>query len=102
MSILIDNPAALVASPRPCAPLAGARPFADDAQPRLQGRLTMTAAPMAWRHLTGSSKRGFESAAQHTTQHTTQDGRTADGGTYVTTDQHFSIRSGPPTSRPPA
>lgn len=98
MSVLIDIPAALVASPRPCAPLAGARLFADDAQPRLSGRSPMTAAPMAWRDVNGSSKRGFENAAQHTTQ----DGRTADGGTYVTTKQHFSIRSGPPTSRPPA
>ena len=97
MSILIDIPAALVASPRPCAPVAGARLFADDAQPRLQGRLEMTTS-MTWRHLNGSTKRGFENAAQHTTQ----DGRNADGGAYVTSKQHFSIRSGPPTSRPPA
>ena len=56
------------------------------------------AAPMAWRHLNSSTKRGFEAA-----EHTTQDGRTAfAGGTYVTTKQHYSIRSGPPTSRPPA
>ena len=98
MSILIDIPAALVASPRPCAPVAGPRPFADDAQPRLLSRSTMAAAPMAWRHLTGSMKRGHETVAEQKTQ----DGRTAfAGGTYVTTDQH-SIRSGPPTSRPPA
>jgi hypothetical protein len=98
MSDLIDIPAALVASPRPCAPLAGVRLLADDAQPRLLSRSTMAAAPMAWRHLNSSTKRGSESA-----EHTTQDGRTAfAGGTYVTTKQHFSIRSGPPTSRPPA
>jgi hypothetical protein len=72
VSILIDIPAALVA-PRPCA-------------------------PMAWRDLNSSSKRAFDVA-----EHTTQDGRTAfAGGTYVTSKQHFSIRSGPPTSRPPA
>jgi hypothetical protein len=94
VSSLIDIPAALVASPRPCAPVAGARPFADDAQPRLLGRFEMTAALMAWRHVDGSTKRGSETAAQHTTQ----DGRTA----YVTSKQHDSIRSGPPTSRPPA
>ena len=87
MSDLIDISAALVASPRPCAPVAGARLLADDAQPRLLGRSTMAAAPMAWRHLNSSAKRGF-GAAEH--------------GTYVTTKQHFSIRSGPPTSRPPA
>lgn len=98
MSIHIDIPAALVASPRPCAPVAAVRPFADDAQPRLLGRFEMTAAAMAWRLENGSTKRGHGTAAQHTTQ----DGRTADGGTYVTSKQHFSIRSGPPTSRPPA
>ena len=97
MSVLIDIPAALVASPRPCAPVAGARLFADDAQPRLLGRLPMTAAPMAWRQLDGSTKRGSEDAAG-----TTQDGRTGfTGVAYVTSKQH-SIRSGPPTSRPPA
>ena len=99
MSILIDIPAALVASLRPCAPAAAAaRPFADDAQPRLLSRSAMTAAPMAWRRGNGSTKRGFETVAKQTTQ----DGRTAfAGGTYVTTNQH-SIRSGPPTSRQPA
>jgi hypothetical protein len=98
MSILIDIPAALVASPRPCAPVAGARLLADDAQPRLQSRSAMATAPMAWRHLTSSMKRGYDTVAEHKTQ----DGRTAfAGGTYVTTNQH-SIRSGPPTSRPPA
>jgi hypothetical protein len=99
VSILIDIPAALVASPRPCAPLAGARLHADDAAPRLRSRSEMTVAAMAWRHGTGSTKRGFESAAKRTTQ----DGRTAfTGVAYVTANQHFSIRSGPPTSRQPA
>ena len=98
MSILIDIPAALVASPRPCAPVAGARLLADDAQPRLVNRPETTVAALAWRQLSGSEMRGFETAAHRTTQ----DGRTADGGAYVTTKQHFSIRSGPPTSRPPA
>ena len=98
MSTFIDIPAALVASPRPCAPVAGARLLADDVQSRLMDRVEMTAAPMAWRHLAGSTKRGFETAAHRTTQ----DGRTANGVAYVTSKQHFSIRSGPPTSRPPA
>ena len=97
MSTLVDIPAALVASPRPCAPVAGARPFADDTQPRLTNRLRTTAAVMAWRHLTGSETRGHDTAAHRTT---VQDGRTAIGGAYV--KQHFSIRSGPPTRRPPA
>ena len=87
MSDLIDISAALVASPRPCAPVFGARLLADDAQPRLVGRSTTADTSMAWRHLNSSTKRGFE-AAEH--------------GTYGTTKQHFSIRSGPPTSRPPA
>ena len=100
MSSLIDIPAALVASPRPCAPLAGARLHADDAQPRLRSRSEMTAVRMTWRDLTGSTKRGFETAAK---QGTTKDGRTAVAGVaYVTAHQHFSTRSGPPTSRPPA
>jgi hypothetical protein len=95
MSDLIDISAALVASPRPCAPLAGARLRADDAQPRLTSPMTAIA-PMAWRDLTGSEKRAFAAA-----EHQPQDGRTAfAGGTYVTTAH--STRSGPPTSRPPA
>ena len=98
MSTLVNTSAALVASPRPCAPVAGARPFADDAQPRLMNRLQTTVAAMAWRQLTGSTTRGHETA--HRTA--AQDGRTAIGGAYVTSKQHFSIRSGPPTSRPPA
>ena len=98
MSTLIDIPAALVASPRPCAAPAGVRLHADDAQLRLLGRFEMAAAPMAWRHLNGSTTRGFQTAAHRTTQ----DGRTANGAAYVTSKQHFSIRSGPPTSRPPA
>ncbi|HEY0240576.1 MAG TPA: hypothetical protein VGC37_18245 [Friedmanniella sp.] len=58
----------------------------------------MTVAPMAWRQLTSSLKRGYDTVAEHKAQ----DGRTAfAGGTYVTTNQH-STRSGPPTSRPPA
>jgi hypothetical protein len=98
MSILIDIPAALVASPRPCAPVAGARLFADDAQPRLRGRSEMTTASMAWRHLTGTTTRGFETAAKRTAKH----GRVAfAGAAYVAINQH-STRSGPPTSRPPA
>ncbi len=99
MSILIDIPAALVASPRPCPPVAGAHLLADDAQPRLRTRSAMTNASMAWRQLTGSMKRGYETVAEQKTQ----DGRTAfAGGTYVTTKHHFSTRSGPPTSRRPA
>ena len=81
MSQLIDTSAALVAPTRLCA-------------------------PTAWRDLTGSTKRRSESFAQHiTAQHMTaqhlaaQDERVADGGAYVTPNQHFSIRSGPPTSR---
>ena len=70
MSKLIDTSAALAAPTRLCA-------------------------PMAWRDLTGSEKRRTELFAQHTTQ----DARIADGGAYVTHNQHFSIRSGPPTSR---
>lgn len=98
MSILIDSPVALVA-PRLCAPAAGVRRYAD-AQPRLGSGSRTTAAPMAWRDLTGSMKPGFETTAH---QHPTQDGRTAiAGAAYVTFNQHFSIRSGPPTSRPPA
>ena len=73
MSILIDIPAALVASPRPCA-------------------------PMAWRDLTSSMKRGYDTVAEHTTQ----DGRTAFAGAAYVTKQHVTIRSGPSTSRPPA
>ena len=98
MSILIDIPAALVAAPRPCTPVAGVRAYADDAQPRLRSRSEMTATSMAWRHLTGTTTRGFETAAKRTNQ----DGRTASTGAYVTAKQHFSTRSGPPTSRPPA
>ena len=98
MSILVDIPAALVASPRPCASLAGARLHADDAQPRFRSLSETTALPMAWRDLTGSTERGFETAAKRITQ----DGRTAYGVAYVTAHQHFSTRSGPPTSRPPA
>lgn len=98
MSILIDIPAALVASPRPCAALAGVRLHADDAQPRLMSRSSMPTAPGGWRR-TGSMKRSFETAATQGTQ----DGRTAIiGAAYVTTNEHFSTRSGPPTSRPPA
>jgi hypothetical protein len=97
MSILIDIPAALVASPRPCAPLAGERLHAADAQPRLLSRSTVPAAPMAWRDLTGSTKRGFETVATQGTQ----DGRTAFAGAAYVTANH-STRSGPPTSRPPA
>ena len=98
MSDLIAIPAALVASPRPCAPVAGARPFADDAQPRLD-RLTMPAAHAAWRLTTAAEKRGSETVATQGTQ----DGRTAfAGGTYVITNKQHSTRSGPSTSRPPA
>ena len=99
MSILIDDSsAALVASPRPCVPVAGAPVHADDAQTRLLSRSGMPTARETWRHLTGSMTRGFETVAEHTTQ----DGRTAfAGAAYVTTKQN-SIRSGPPTSRPPA
>lgn len=98
MSILIDIPAALVASPRPCAPLAGARLHADDAQPRLRNLSTTTDARMAWRHLDGSMARGFETADKQGNQ----DGRTAFAGAAYVTKHHFSTRSGPSTSRPPA
>jgi len=98
MSILIDIPAALVASPRPCAPLAGAPVHADDAQPRLRNRSTATVARMAWRHLDGSKARGFETA----TKQGNQDGRTAFAGAAYVTKHHFTTRSGPSTSRPPA
>ena len=98
MSIVIDCSAALVALPRPRVSVLGARLHADDAQPRLMSRSTMSAARTAWRPMAGSTKRGFEAAKQ-----LTQDGRTAiDGAAYVTANEHFSIRSGPPTSRPPA
>lgn len=96
MSDLIDISAALVASPRAYAPIAGARLHADDAQPRLR-RLTMPAAHAAWRLMGGTEVRGFETTAEQGTQ----DGRTAfAGAAYVITNQH--TRSGPPTSRPPA
>jgi hypothetical protein len=99
MSILIDIPAALVASPRLRTSVAGVCLLADDAQPRLMSRSTMATARTTWRHTTGSEKRDFETAAAQGNQ----DGRTAiAGAAYVTTKQHFSIRSGPPTSRPPA
>jgi hypothetical protein len=92
-----DSSAALVASPRPCAPVAGARVHADDAQPRLLSRSGMPSAYETWRHQTGFMKQGFRTAAAAKTQ----DGRTAfAGAAYVTTDH--STRSGPPTSRPPA
>jgi hypothetical protein len=52
---------------------------------------------MAWRDLTGSTKRGFETVATQGTQ----DGRTAFAGAAYVTANH-STRSGPPTSRPPA
>ena len=96
MSDLIDISAALVASPRPCAPVAGARLHADYAQPRLRS-MTPTTAPAAWRLVGGTEMRGFESIAKQGTQ----DGRTAfAGAAYVTTNEH-KTRSGPPTSRPP-
>jgi len=98
MSILIDIPAALVASPRPCAPVAGARLHADDAQPRLRNRFAMSVARMTWRDMNGSTARGFETA----TKQGTQDGRTAFAGAAYVTKHHFSTRSGPSTSRPPA
>ena len=107
MSTIIDRPAALDASPRPCLflsgsfadCLAGARLLVDDALPRLENLSLMTAAE-AWRHGTGSTMRGFGSAAQET-QHD-KAGRIADfGGAYVTTtDKQHSTRSGPPTRRP--
>jgi hypothetical protein len=98
MSNLIDIPAALVAS-RLRASVAGVCLLADDAQPRLMSRSTMRTARTTWRQVTGSEKRGFDTAAKQGNQ----DGRTAiAGAAYVTTMQHFSIRSGPPTSRPPA
>jgi hypothetical protein len=99
MSDLIDIPAALDASPRPCAPVFGALRRLDDAQPRLTARSSMPTAFAAWRGVTGSTTRGFETAAKPGTQ----DGRTAiAGAAFVTTKHHYSTRSGPPTSRPPA
>ena len=101
MSIVIDCSAALVATPRPRAPFAGARLFADDAQPRLENRLPLSAAA-AWRVMAGSTMRGFELAGQQDTQ----DGRIAsNGAAYVTATtfvKQHSTRSGPPTFRPPA
>ena len=98
MSTIIDCPAALVALPRERALVDGARLHADDAQPRPENRSWMPTAHVAWLPTTGSTMRGFEPAARGT-----QDGRTAvAGGTYATSKQHFSIRSGPSTSRPPA
>lgn len=97
MSDLIDISAALVASPRPCAPITGARLHADDAQPRLRSMTTPTA-HADWRLMGGTEVRGFETIAKQGTQ----DGRTAfAGAAYVTTNQHRT-RSGPPTSRQPA
>ena len=97
MSDLIDISAALVASPRPCAPVTGARLHADDAQPRLRS-MTMPTAHADWRLMGGTEVRGFATIATQGTQ----DGRTAfAGAAYVTTNQHLT-RSGPPTSRPPA
>ncbi len=100
MSTTIDCSAALVASPRLRVPVAGARLHVDDAQPRLENRLPMPTAVAVRGPMTGSKVRGFETAAAQGNQ----DGRTAIvGAAYVTTTkQHFSTRSGPPTSRPPA
>ena len=101
MSIVIDCSAALVAPPRARVSLAGARLLADDAQPRLETRSPMPTTAAAWRLMDGSTMRGFELAGAQGTQ----DGRIAsNGAAYVTatTKQHFSTRSGPPTSRPPA
>ena len=88
MSIVIDTPAALVASPRPCAP-AGTRLHADDAEPRLRDRSAMPAAVLAWRDLTGSGW-GYETAAAELFT------------SVITFDKQHSTRSGPPPSRPPA
>jgi hypothetical protein len=99
VSIHIDDcSAALVALPRPRVSVPGVRLHADDAQPRLMSP-SMPTAHVAWRPMTGSTKRGIAAAAKQETQ----DGRTAiTGVAYVTANQHFSTRSGPPTSRPPA
>jgi hypothetical protein len=96
VSILIDMPAALVASPRPCALVDGARLLADDAQPRVMSRSAMPVVDTTWRQSNESFKRGFETAQRN------QDGRTAFAGAAYVTTKHHSIRSGPPTSRPPA
>ena len=74
-------------------------PAAPVATPRLRA---LMASYGAWRPMTGSDLRAFEAAAQHNQTEHNQDGRTAiDGAAYVTTTkQHFSIRSGPPPSRP--
>ena len=103
MSIVIDCSAALVATPRARVSLdlvLGARLLADDAQPRLENRSMMPTAVPAWRLSTGSTTRGLELAIQQGTKA----GRAViEGAAYVTTTkQHFSTRSGPPTSRPPA
>jgi hypothetical protein len=100
MSILIDDcSAALVALPRPRVSLAGARLHVDATELRPASRPSMPTVFATWRPMAGSTKRGYEAAAQQGTQ----DGRTAiTGAAHVTTNKHFSIRSGPPTDRPPA
>lgn len=100
-TIIVDCPAALVASPRPRLSLAGERRYADDAQPRLLSGPS-THAPMAWRRATGSTMRGFAPAAQ--------DGRHAFAGAALVTTKttaaavftakQHSTRSGPPPSSP--
>lgn len=100
MSTTIDCSAALVATPRPRAALAGVRLHADDAQPRLDNRPVMPAAVAAWRLPSGSTMRSLELAIQQGTKA----GRAVIQGVadVTTSKQHFSTRSGPPTSRPPA
>jgi hypothetical protein len=98
--VIIDCPAALVASPRPRLSLLGERRYANDAQPRLLSGPT-THAVMAWRLDTDVTMRGFVPA--------TQDGRHAFAGAALVTTttaaavftaKQHSIRSGPPTSSP--
>lgn len=100
-TIIIDCPAALVASPRPRLSLLGERRYANDAQPRLLSGPT-THAVMSWRRGTDVTMRGFAPAAA-------QDGRHAFAGAALVTTttaaavftaKQHSIRSGPPTSSP--
>ena len=98
-TIIVDCPAALVASPRPRLSLVGERRYADDAQPRLLSR-PGTPVVMAWRHGT-VTMRGFAAAAQVGRDAFAGAGSvtTTTAAAVFTAKQH-SIRSGPPTSRP--
>ncbi len=99
MSTTIDRSAAFVAPSRPRVLDLGTRLHVGDAQPRPVNRPMMPATAAAWRLPTGPATRGLGLITQGT-----KAGRAViEGAAYVTTTkQHFSTRSGPPTSRPPA